>query len=61
LGLEIWRQRIKAAEIRFLGGLKGVTLRDRQRSGDIKNLYVDKITDGIKEYRGSGEVTFTGC
>jgi hypothetical protein len=37
--------------LRFLRGFKGVTLRDRERSGDIKNLFeVNKMTDVIKKF-----------
>jgi hypothetical protein len=36
--------------MRFLCGLKGVTLRDRQGSEDVRNSFeVDKMTDDMKE------------
>jgi hypothetical protein len=49
--------------MRILRGLKGVTIRDRQRSENIRNLFqVNKMQDGIKEYQEKWrEVMFTGC
>lgn len=53
------KQRIEAAKVRFLHGLKGVILGDWQQSEDTRNLFeVNKITDDIKEYQ-EGEVDKT--
>jgi hypothetical protein len=39
--------------MRFLRGLEEITLRDRRKSEDMRNLLeVNKMTDDIKEHQG---------